>query len=805
MKFSEKENNDASFGIFSNASCGHCAVSEVIGSLLLISIVVAAVSIIGVVLWSQPLPHKLPSLSAIITNQSCTVFMKHDGGDMLEQQSFKILVDGTDQTANFTKNGNPVWTTWGIGDTLVYTPSTCSAMPGRVDIVFNDGTSSFVIISAFFGSFSSSAPTVTTTTTLVPPPAGNFTGNPLTGPAPLTVVFTDTSTNSPTSWSWTFGDIGAGNTSTVQNPSHTYTVAGTYSVNLTVANAGGSNTLIKTNYITVAQPVPAPVANFAGTPTAGPAPLTVVFTDTSTNSPTSWSWTFGDIGAGNTSTVQNPSHTYTVAGTYSVTLTASNAGGSNTTIKTDYINVPIPGCLSDNFNGNGIWSGWTLIGGTWSESSGVLAQTSSANGDPKKAILSNAGLFNNQDYEITVKVRIDSWVDGDYARGGVSLFSNTGDGNGYNLVFHNDHNTVQWLDDHVAWGPSYTFSWNTGTWYWFKMKSESGTLYGKVWQDGSSEPAIWSYTWVRSGRTGYPALNGGSSNGGSSSTVSFDDVTVCSPPIPPVADFIGTPTSGSPPLSVSFTDASTGSPTSWSWTFGDIGAGNTSTLQNPVHSYITNGNYNVTLLATNIFGSNFVRKDNYIVVNSSLVCFSDNFYNNSIGPAWTLIGGTWSESGGMVAQTSSANGDPRKAIISNAGLINNQNYIITAKVRIDSWVDGDYARGGVSLFSNTGDGYGYNLLFHNDHNTVQWLDDWVAWGPSYTFSWNTGTWYWFKIESQSGTLYGKVWQDGSSEPATWSYTWVRSGRTGYPALNGGSSNGGSSSTVSFANVTVCPN
>jgi PKD repeat protein len=515
-----------------------------------------------------------------------------------------------------------------------------------------------------------------------------------------------------------------------------------------------------------------------------------------------WNWTFGD---GNSSILQNPSHTYTVAGTYSVTLTVSNAGGSNTTLKTDYILVPVSGCFSDNFNDNSIGPAWAFIGGTWSESGGVLAQTSSANGDPRKAIISNAGLINNQNYVITAKVRIDSWADGDYARGGVSLFSNTGDGNGYNLVFHNDHNTVQWLDDRVAWGPSYTFSWSTGTWYWFKIKSESGTLYGKVWQDGSPEPATWPYTWARSGRTGYPALNGGSSNGVSSATVSFDDVTACTLPLPPIADFTGSPTSGSPPLTVSFMDTSTGSPTSWIWTFGDIGAGNTSTLQNPVHNYTTNGNYNVTLLATNGFGSNVVRKDNYIIVNSSIVCFNDNFNDNSIGPAWAFIGGTWSESGGVLAQTSSANGDPRKAIISNAGLINNQNYVITAKVRIDSWVDGDYARGGVSLFSNTGDGYGYNLVFHNDHNTVQWLDDWVAWGPSYTFSWNTGTWYWFKIKSESGTLYGKVWQDGSPEPATWPYTWARSGRTGYPALNGGSSNGVSSATVSFDDVTVCPN
>ncbi|WP_442919563.1 PKD domain-containing protein [Methanoculleus sp.] len=63
------------------------------------------------------------------------------------------------------------------------------------------------------------------------------------------------------------------------------------------------------------------------------------FTDTSTGNPTAWSWTFGD---GGTSTEQNPVHTYTAAGTYTVTLTATNAAGSNTTTRANLINVQPP-------------------------------------------------------------------------------------------------------------------------------------------------------------------------------------------------------------------------------------------------------------------------------------------------------------------------------------------------------------------------------------------------------------------------------------------------------------------------------
>jgi len=161
------------------------------------------------------------------------------------------------------------------------------------------------------------------------PPAADFSGSPTSGTAPLTVNFTDQSTNSPTSWSWDFGDSG---TSTAQNPSHEYTSAGDYTVSLTASNAVGSDTATKTDYISVT--VPAPVADFTGSPTSGTAPLTVDFTDQSTNSPTSWSWDFGDS---STSTAQNPSHEYTAAGTYTVSLTATNAGGSDTATKTDYI------------------------------------------------------------------------------------------------------------------------------------------------------------------------------------------------------------------------------------------------------------------------------------------------------------------------------------------------------------------------------------------------------------------------------------------------------------------------------------
>ena len=143
--------------------------------------------------------------------------------------------------------------------------------------------------------------------------------------------FNDTSAYSPTSWSWNFGDSGG---SSLQNPTHLYTSIGVYNVSLTATNAQGSSTATKTNYINVTALAP-PVASFTSNVTSGGIPLPVQFTDTTSNIPTSWLWTFGDTGA--TSTSQNPSHTFTTAGNWSVSLKAVNAAGNNTVIH--YINA----------------------------------------------------------------------------------------------------------------------------------------------------------------------------------------------------------------------------------------------------------------------------------------------------------------------------------------------------------------------------------------------------------------------------------------------------------------------------------
>ncbi len=164
-------------------------------------------------------------------------------------------------------------------------------------------------------------------------PVAGFTSNITSGDVPLTVQFTDTSTGRPTSWLWDFGDK---NTSTDQNPKHTYTKEGNYTLSLTVNNTVGSNTVIKASCITV-NSLRSPIAAFSASPTSGKATLKVKFSDKSTGgAATSWTWNFGD---GKSSNVKNPEHKYSKAGKYTVSLTVKNSAGTNTAKKTNYITV----------------------------------------------------------------------------------------------------------------------------------------------------------------------------------------------------------------------------------------------------------------------------------------------------------------------------------------------------------------------------------------------------------------------------------------------------------------------------------
>jgi YVTN family beta-propeller protein len=171
---------------------------------------------------------------------------------------------------------------------------------------------------------------------IVPPPVvlpnTNFSTNVTSGFVPLTVQFTDLSTNA-TGRNWDFGD---GNFSRVKDPSHKYTIPGNYIVNLTATNAFG-NTSTSAIITVKAQKL---TADFSASQTSGTVPLKVKFTDRSTDSPTSWNWKFGNS---RSSTQKNPVNTYWRVGKYTVSLKVKNAlGQSDSVTKQNYINVRYP-------------------------------------------------------------------------------------------------------------------------------------------------------------------------------------------------------------------------------------------------------------------------------------------------------------------------------------------------------------------------------------------------------------------------------------------------------------------------------
>jgi PKD repeat protein len=152
-----------------------------------------------------------------------------------------------------------------------------------------------------------------------------------------TILFTNTTlTSGATSYEWALGD---GAESTEKNPTHAYMLPGLYTVTLTATNPAGSH-----RAVAMVEIYGAPAASFTAYPIKGPRPLTVVFTDETTTGPLAdptliHLWQFGD---GQTSALRDPTHTYTVAQVYTVTLAVTNAAGSSMVERANYVSVYVP-------------------------------------------------------------------------------------------------------------------------------------------------------------------------------------------------------------------------------------------------------------------------------------------------------------------------------------------------------------------------------------------------------------------------------------------------------------------------------
>jgi PKD repeat protein len=213
-----------------------------------------------------------------------------------------------------TSTGGPTSWSWNFGD------GTTSALRSPNHAYATAGAKTVTLTVAN----SSGSDSVSRTVTVAAGVVAAFSYSPAAPAVNQSVQFTDTSTGSPTSWSWSFGD---GATSASRNPAHAFTAAGSYAVTLTASSATSSTSATRTVTVTAGASV---VAAFTASPAAAVEGQTVQFTDTSTGSPTAWAWDFND---GSTSGLRNPTHAFATAGSYAVTLVASNAGGSSSATK----------------------------------------------------------------------------------------------------------------------------------------------------------------------------------------------------------------------------------------------------------------------------------------------------------------------------------------------------------------------------------------------------------------------------------------------------------------------------------------
>ncbi|MEO6489515.1 MAG: PKD domain-containing protein [Ferruginibacter sp.] len=373
------------------------------------------------------------------------------------------------------------------------------------------------------------------------------------------VTFMNTSVPAPASSSWNFGD---GSFSSVISPVKTYTVAGNYQVKL-VNSFGACSDSVTRNIIVS----PLPIVSFSTNDTLNcQSPFTVHFTNTSTGANT-YFWQFGD---GTTSTLQNPVHTYTTAGSFTVRLICTNIYGCSTSLpKPQYIKIQLPQASINGLPEEGCAPfSWTFSS-TVNSAEPVTGYQWNF-GDGSNSLLPNpTHVFSAGTYNISLIITT--------ANGCTDTVTAT---NGIKVGVKPTPNfiaTPRNVCAYVAVSFSDLSTGNVDQWLW--DFGDGGTSVGQ-------NPSH-IYT-----DTGYFSVQLIVWNNGCPDTLKIDNYIHISPPI---ASFTVSSLCIDP-LRRIFTDHSVGADL-WSWNFGD---GNTSILQNPVHVYVATGTYIVTLVVTNL-------------------------------------------------------------------------------------------------------------------------------------------------------------------------------------------------------------
>ena len=525
--------------------------------------------------------------------------------------------------------------------------------------------------------------------TVNPLPIASFTINSITQCfAGNSFVFTNTSSVSfgTITYKWYFGDA---NTSTLQNPSHSYTAAGTYAVKLVVTSSSGCKDSLSKNVTVLVKPMAAFTVNSTSQCISG---NNFIFTNTSTtpSGTLSYQWAFGD---GATSILTSPSHSFTVAGVYAVKLivTTSNGCKDSTTFLVTVNAKPIAAfnivntvqCLQNNsfsfVNGSSVGSGtisfqWLFgDGGTSTAQSPVYSYSSAGNFTVKLIVISDKGCKDSITKTVTVNPKplplftINSLSQ--CITGNSFVFTNTSSvavgtltyqwtfGDGGNATTTNaTHNyaaagsysvklvvtTNQGCKDSViktiivAPRPVAGFNINnatqcaTGNTFSFPNTSAIGlgtmTYEWSFGDGGTSVLQNPTHSYLAAGA--YTVRLIVTSDKGCKDTIS-KPVTVNPKPI---ASF--TINAASQCLSgnnFSFTNTSTIIPIAtltYQWSFGD---GGTSGNQSPMHSYLTAGSYIVRLITTSLNGCTDTVRQTITVNPKPFVSFIVNLVSQCLG------------------------------------------------------------------------------------------------------------------------------------------------------------------------------
>ena len=441
------------------------------------------------------------------------------------------------------------------------------------------------------------------------PPAltAQFSGAPTTVCTGASVTFTDQSLPSPTSWTWSFPG-GMPSTYSGQNPPPVvYNTVGTYDVTLTVSDGLSIDTKTKTGYITVKNVI----ADFSGVPATLFAGNTVSFTDHSLCSPDSWSWSFPGGAPSSFSGATPPAITYSAAGTYNVSLSVSNALGSDTKTRTGCITV-LP-AIFNMTNGT-----ITICGGDFYDSGGPSA--------------------NYQDNESLTETFYPTTA-GSMVRFVFSSFS-TQSGHDYLKIYNGVNASAPLIG-------IYTGTTGPGT---VTSTNSSGALTFVFTSDDSVNEPGWAATIGCYSAVSPPVADFSAApvNAPVAHTVSFSDLS---------ANF---PTSWAWSVSPE--------------TFTYVG-GTSATSQNPQVKFSALGFYTVTLITANAFGSDTVVKTDYINVagcNYNSLPYFEGFDGTAMPACWSQID---HQGNGQIWKFGVITGqNPNPALTGNYAYLNSNEY-----------------------------------------------------------------------------------------------------------------------------------